>query len=242
MKYSIIIPTLNEEKLLPNLLKQITQESLKKKYELEIIISDSGSIDNTISIAESYNCKVIKFKNGDACNIAFGRYSGAKNSSGQILIFLNADIIIDAPFKMFSAIHEKFLQSNYVAMTCPIKVFPQSAKLIDKIFSSFMNSYVRILNVIGIGMMRGECQIIRREIYDEAGGYNYNLYAGEDFELSTRIRKKGKILFSKDFVIYESPRRYHTWGYLKIIISWFLNSISSWLLKKSYNKKWEEIR
>jgi glycosyltransferase involved in cell wall biosynthesis len=242
LKYSIIIPTLNEEKLLPKLLEQLTQKEIKEKYELEIIVSDSGSKDRTISIAESYNCKVIKFQNGDICNIAFGRYIGAKNSSGKILVFLNADIIIDNPIKMFSVIEGKFNQSNFVGMTCPIKVFPDSEKMVDKLFSYFMNHYVQLLNLLGIGMMRGECQIIKRSVYDEVGGYNFNLYAGEDFELSTRIRKNGKILFSKDFVIYESPRRYHTWGYLKIILSWFLNSISSWFLKKSFNKKWEEIR
>ena len=91
-------------------------------------------------------------------------------------------------------------------------------------------------------MARGECQLIKKDIYEAVGGYNPVLNAGEDFELSTRIRKKGKILFVNDLVVYESPRRYHEWGYLKIIYSWFVNSTTSWLLKKSLFKKWEPIR
>jgi len=51
LRYSIIIPTLNEEKLLPNLLKLLSHQELKKKYDYEIIVSDGGSKDCTIEIA-----------------------------------------------------------------------------------------------------------------------------------------------------------------------------------------------
>ncbi|MFZ5948089.1 MAG: glycosyltransferase [Stygiobacter sp.] len=240
-KYSVIIPTLNEEKLLPNLLQQF-DDNLRSEYSIELIVADSGSKDKTIEIAQKYCDKVITKNGNDIKNISFGRYIGAKYSSANILIFLNADILFDNINLFFDFIDNNFLQSNYVACTCKINVFPDHEKLSDIFFSTFINIYVRILNFVGIGMMRGECQVIKKDVYNEVGGYNYNLYAGEDFELSTRIRKKGKILFANNLIIYESPRRYHTWGYLKIILSWFLNSISSWFLKKSFNKKWEEIR
>lgn len=240
-KYSVIIPTLNEEKLLPELLKQFNEE-IKKKYSIEIIVSDSGSKDKTINIAKMFCNKVIEKNGNDIKNIAFGRYIGAKNSNSDILIFINADVLFNDINLFFEYLENNFSQSDYVGCTCKIKVFPNFEKFSDKIFSAFINYYVRALNLIGIGMMRGECQVIKKEIYDKVGGYNYNLYAGEDFELSTRIRKTGKILFAKNIIIFESPRRYHTWGYIKIILSWFLNSISSWFLKKSFNKKWEEIR
>ncbi len=54
MKYSIIIPTLNEAKLLPNLLLPLSEESLKEKYDYEIILSDGGSVDGTVEVAR--NC------------------------------------------------------------------------------------------------------------------------------------------------------------------------------------------
>ncbi|MCX7876372.1 MAG: glycosyltransferase [Melioribacteraceae bacterium] len=241
IKYSVIIPTLNEEKLLPNLLQQFSNE-LRKKYKIEIIVADSGSKDKTIEIAKEKCDKVIEKNGADIKNISFGRYIGAKNSTGEILIFLNADVLFDDINYFFEYLENNFVKSIYVACTCKIKVFPNEEKFIDKIFSAFINCYVHALNSIGIGMMRGECQIIRKSVYENVGGYNINLYAGEDFEISTRIRKKGKILFAKNLIIYESPRRYHSWGYIKILFSWFLNSISSWFLKKSFNKKWEEIR
>ena len=42
-------------------------------------------------------------------------------------------------------------------------------------------------------MARGECQLIRKDIYDKVGGYKDDIVAGEDFELFTRIRRQGKI-------------------------------------------------
>ena len=49
-KISIIIPTLNEEKYLERLLSQIDRK-LKSRFNIELIISDGGSKDLTIEIA-----------------------------------------------------------------------------------------------------------------------------------------------------------------------------------------------
>jgi glycosyltransferase involved in cell wall biosynthesis len=242
VKYSIIIPTLNEEYLLPTLLLSLSDKQLKSKYDYEIIISDGGSTDDTLIQSRLYADKTLTFQNGDLKNISYGRHKGAVNAAGDILIFMNADVRIKEPYLFFEHIEKYFISSRFAAMTCAIKVFPELERLPDKLFSAFINVYVRVLNFIGIGMARGECQIVKKKIYNEIGGYNFNLFAGEDFELSTRLRKKGKILFSPEIVVYESPRRYHSWGYIRIIISWFMNSMTSWFLKKSVSKKWEPVR
>lgn len=238
-KYSIIIPTLNEEKLLPDLLK--TLNIYKNKYNYEIIVSDGGSNDKTIEIAKQFCDKIIVPINGERINISASRMKGALISEGENIIFINADVKINID-EILSIAENKFINSNYVAMTYKTKVDKKKEKISDKIFNLFINYYVIILNIIGIGMMRGEFQLIRKEIYNKAGGYNPNIYTGEDFELSTRIRKEGKILFIKESVVYESPRRYNAWGYLKTLMFWFVNAVSSWLLKKSFKKNWEPIR
>ena len=242
VKYSIIIPTLNEEYLLPGILLTLSDRELKKKYNYEVIVSDGGSTDDTLIQSRLYADKTLTFQNTDLKNISYGRHKGAVNAAGDILIFMNADVRIKEPYLFFEYIEKYFLNSSFAAMTCTIKVFPELERVTDKLFSAFINVYVRVLNLIGIGMARGECQIVKKEINDEIGGYNINLFAGEDFELSTRLRKKGKILFAPELIVYESPRRYHSWGYIRIISSWFMNSMTSWFLKKSVSKKWEPVR
>ncbi|RKY91980.1 MAG: hypothetical protein DRQ01_06885, partial [Ignavibacteriae bacterium] len=73
-KYSIIIPSLNEEKFLPGVLKNI-----KKFTEMvEIIVSDGGSTDNTINIAEKLGVKVCRSKKGKGVQMN----RAAKSSNG----------------------------------------------------------------------------------------------------------------------------------------------------------------
>ena len=59
MIISIVIRTLNEEKYLEELLSSLRDQNLDDN-ELEIVLIDSGSTDNTIDIAKKYN-SVITF-------------------------------------------------------------------------------------------------------------------------------------------------------------------------------------
>jgi GT2 family glycosyltransferase len=127
-------------------------------------------------------------------------------------------------------------------MTCSVKVFPWEQKLSDQIFHCVYNNYFHILNKIGIGMGRGECQIIRKDIFENINGYNEDLAAGEDFDLFRRIKKTGNILFAKKIHVYESPRRYRKFGYKTVTFAWMKNGFSVILKNKSVNKEWEQVR
>lgn len=242
MKYSVIIPTLNEEKLLPNLLKQLADLNIKKKYDYEIIVSDGGSIDHTIDIALEY-ADIVKV-HVESCrqNIAAGRNYGASFANGDVLIFINGDIIIPRLDNFFNFLNTKFLNSNYLAMTCKVKVFPEEEILSDKLFHFFYNSYFRLLNNVGIGMGRGECQVIRKNIFQHVSGYNEKLAAGEDFDIFRNIRKQGKVLYTMDVCVYESPRRFRKLGYKAVTLSWLRNGFSVFLKNKSISKEWEQVR
>ncbi len=242
MRYSVIIPTLNEEKLLPGLLKSFVEGNLKNKFDFEVIISDGGSRDNTIDIACKYSDKVSVHDKKTKQNIAAGRNTGAMQASGEVYIFINGDNRIPDVADFFNYLNSVFLNSSYLAMTCKVKVFPEEEILSDKIFHGVYNTYFRLLNNIGVGMGRGECQVIRKEIFEQAGGYNESLAAGEDFDLFRKIRRIGKILFTADICIYESPRRFRKLGYTGVSLSWLRNGISVFVKNKSISKEWEQVR
>ncbi len=242
MKYTIIIPTLNEEKLLPALLKQLNEISLREKYDYEIIVSDGGSSDKTAEIAISDSDIFIVNKKQEKQNIASGRNNGAKLAAGEILIFFNADILISETDSFFSFIENNFDQSKYLAMTCKVNIFPQEEIMFDKLFHIGYNYYFRIINSLGVGMGRGECQIVKKNIFELLGGYNEDLFAGEDFDLFRRIRQIGKILFAPDIRVFESPRRFRKIGYTRVTSSWIMNGVSVLLRNKSLSAKWEQVR
>lgn len=242
MKYSIIIPTLNEEKLLPQLLQQINDPNLRNKYNYEIIISDGGSKDATIPIALNKSDLLIINEDGQKQNISQGRNTGAMHATGDIFIFINADILFENVFIFFDYLELNFINSEYKAMSCSVKVFPENEILSDRLFHWIYNTYFHTLNILGIGMGRGECQVIRREAFESADGYNEDLAAGEDFDLFRRIQKSGKILFTNKLCIYESPRRYRKLGYKTVTLQWLKNGLSVFFKNRSLDKEWEQVR
>jgi len=242
LKFSIIIPTLNEEKLLPNLLKQLGDKKLKEQFNFEIIISDGKSSDNTIRLARECADLVTIHKGSHRQNIAEGRNEGAKIATGDVFLFINADVIFDNTFVFFNQIINFYNNSKYLAFTCTVRVFPDEEIFVDKAYHQFYNKYFKTLNIIGVGMGRGECQVIRKEVFEKVNGYNINLAAGEDFDLFRRVRRFGKILFRSDLCVYESPRRYRKLGYWGVTWSWLKNSFSVIIKNKSLSREWEAVR
>jgi len=91
-------------------------------------------------------------------------------------------------------------------------------------------------------MGRGECHILRRDIFEKANGYNENMSAGEDYDLFRRISRTGKIKFMSNLIVYESPRRYRKFGYVKIFGDWTRNSLSVFFRNRSVSSEWEAVR
>jgi len=240
-RVSIIVPTLNEEKLIEGTLLQY-DDKLKDQYNLEIIISDGGSNDATLERINGKCDLVIKKEPVKKQNISQGRNKGAENSGGDVLIFFNADTRVLNMRKFLNDVLNVLMTGKYIAVSFKIKVFPEEELISDKIFHTFYNNYVRIINKIGIGMARGECHVILRKYFELAGGYNENLIAGEDFDLYRRVRKFGKIFYCSNPVVYESPRRYRAYGYLRVFLLWAKNAIWIVMFNKSFQKTWDPVR
>ena len=242
IRMSLVIPVLHEEKMLERSLKLYTKE-LKQKYGFELIVSDGGSKDGTVAIAKKYADKVIEHKGDYRQTIAEGRNNGAEIASADILVFINGDSL-PADHKQFFETIKDFAENkkNIDALACLVTAFPEETLFKDKVFYTIHNAYVHFLNIIGLGMGRGECQVIRRSVFEKLGGYNCKIVAGEDFDLYRRIAKQGKIKFAKDLHVYESPRRFRKYGYIKTISFWLLNSVYVMLFNRSASKEWETIR
>ena len=85
MKISVITPVLNGEKFLTSCLESTKNQC---NVNIEHIIVDGGSTDLTIEIAKAYNVKIIIAPN---TSIYEANNIGIKNSTGDIICFLNSD-------------------------------------------------------------------------------------------------------------------------------------------------------
>lgn len=107
-KISIIIPTFNEEEYLPQLLDSIKDQ---KYTDYEILIADAQSQDKTREIAESYGCIVV-----EGGLPALGRNNGAAKAQGELLLFLDSDLILTDDY-LQEAVEEFENQNLGIAIT-----------------------------------------------------------------------------------------------------------------------------
>ncbi len=240
-RLSIIIPTLQEEALICRTLSQFTAP-IRDRYGIECIVSDGGSSDRTVTLARPFADCVIEAKSGERQTISSGRNAGAEAARGELLIFFNADVLIEDIDRFFSVVTAAFQDPGLLAATCNVNIYPAEATTADWIFHNCFNGYFWFLNIAGMGMGRGECHIVRRDVFRRIGGYNESIAAGEDYELFLRLRREGRIKFFRELTVFESPRRFRKDGYLRISLLWFMNAVSVLLFDRSLVDEWKPVR
>lgn len=238
---SIIIPALNEEKLLDGMLRQFTPE-LIGRYHLELVVSDGGSTDGTLEIARRYANTVVENRVGIKQTISMGRNLGAAAAKGDIFVFLNADTLIKDCELLFAAALRELRTPGYAALTCSVEVYPHERQKIDEWFHGFYNWFFYMMNRVGMAMGRGECHIMRREVFEAVSGYADRIVAGEDYDMFRRLEKVGFVKFLREVVVYESPRRYRRYGYAYVTASWFMNFLAVFFLRRSILSEWKPVR
>lgn len=244
-RISLIIPALNEEKLIGAMLAGFPEEILRE-VGAEIVVSDGGSSDRTDTIARERADMIITHRENRRQTIAEGRNLGASIARGDLLVFINADTLPQDPVTFLRELDRIVstgpTSNRVVAWACPVAIAPEERRLSDSLFHGFFNRYVRLLNLIGLGMGRGECQVVFRDSFVDLSGYQDHMAAGEDFDLYRRLADKGRIGHSDALRVYESPRRFRRFGYVRVLFEWTLNGLAVMILGRSISKEWEEIR
>jgi rSAM/selenodomain-associated transferase 2 len=202
MNFSIIIPTLNEEKTIEPCLSALQP----LRSNCEIIIVDGGSTDNTIVIARSLADKVVSSDKGRARQMN----NGARYASGNVLIFLHADTSL--PENALQLIQQK-LNSSRKWGRFDIQLSGKHFML--KVIAQMMNWRSRLT-----GIATGDQVIfVTRQAFEKAGQYpEINLM--EDIAICKALRKISPPICLKAKVI-SSGRRWERYGiYKTILLMW----------------------
>lgn len=227
---SVIIPTLNEEKYIESTLKALKNQDYEGKYE--IIVADEMSKDKTVEIAKKYADKVVKVKRKGT---SVGRNEGAKAARGEILLFIDADTAF-----LFNGLTEiaKAFKKGVVGVTCP--VIPLSAKSRDFAIFWIYNQFAKASLKTNKPQIAGGCCAYRKEAFEKVGGFDEKLKFGEDYDLSERISRLGKLVFIESTFALTSPRRMEAWGGLKVAKEYLTKYVK--YLVRINNSKLEEVR
>ena len=201
MKLSIIIPTKNEEELLPRLLESITSQDFS---DYEVIVADADSTDRTREIAADGGARVV-----DGGMPGVGRNNGARASSGDFLVFLDADVIIPEHFlkNLYNEMQERFID----VATCSIK--PISNIQLDRIIHKLINLTI-LANLRVDPKAFGFCIFISRRLFDRVGGFDETIKVAEDNDLVKRASEYRPLRFINSTYIHVSVRRFEKEGRL----------------------------
>lgn len=204
MKLSIIIPTLNEEKNLPQLLDVIIPHTYK--YD-EIVVVDAESSDKTASIARDYDVKVIMSKKASR---AYQMNLGANLATGDVYYFVHADVLPPMTFR--SDIESEW--KNGIDSACYKFKFDKNQPMLK------FNSWWTQFNFM---FCRGGDQtlFVRKDVFEKLNGFDEDYIIMEDFDFIRRLKKKFNFSIIQKPVIV-SARKYEKNSYFKV------NMINLW--------------
>ncbi len=220
---SIIIPTLNEEKYLPELLESIKKQSYK---DYETIVADNNSKDKTKKIAKKYGAKVIK-----GGKPAKARNEGAKCAEGNLLLFLDADVILTQGYLKY--VVSDFKKRKLGIALSSIRAY--SKENIDKFLYMTADSFIKAVQYFK-AHGAGCCGImVKKEIHKKIKGFDESINLGEDTDYISRASDYGRFRVLKK-TIHVSPRRFEVEGRAKATLK-YIKSTYYDFLKKGKNPK-----
>lgn len=195
---SIIIPVLNEEAYISNLLRYLKKECTENT--VEIIVVDGGSTDKTVRLAERITSRVFRSKKGRASQMNYG----AQMASGDILYFLHVDTYPPANFE--EAILEA-VEKGYEAGCFQMRFDTKSR------FLNFFAWFSRVNHKFCRG--GDQSLFITREMFTKSRGFDENYQIYEDTEFIGRLYKLGRFKILPQVVI-TSARKYQKIGALRL--------------------------
>lgn len=207
---SIIIPVKNGSKTLA----QCLQSVLNSDYNnFEIIVVDDHSNDDSVEIAKKYVCKVFKLEKSVGANSA--RNYGAKNSDGEILIFIDSDIVIN--YNTVSLIVEAIQKEGFDAVVGVYTAKHRNENLVSQ-YKNLWIRYSYIKSPAAIDWLFGSISGIRKVAFEKVGGFDVNLLAhkgSDDIELGKRFAQANLKIVLKPEIEVEHLKNYKLWTFIK---------------------------
>lgn len=234
---SIIIPTKNEEKFLPLLLDSIKKQSLQCEYE--IIVADAGSTDRTCAIARDYGCTII-----EGGMPAVGRNRGARVARGDLVLFLDADVVIHGDLKKA---FDEFENRDLDVASCFLQTSNET-KIAKILYEIAYNFPILILeNTLPHG---ADFMLARRDVHERIGGFDEEVRMSEDHDYMRRGAKEGKFGLLRSVKTITSSRRYDQDGWVKVCLKFlacefhmvFIGSVKSDIFLYRFDPYCEEKR
>ena len=210
MKISFVVPAFNEEKVIVGCLQSIKEAARSftaKSWTYELIVCNNNSTDRTAELALSEGAHVV-FE--PVNQIGRARNKGASAATGDWLIFVDADS--HANPGLFGDVAEIIERGQHIAGGATVDL--DEFYLVPHVVVMFWNILSRVAHCAA-----GSFIFCERRAFEIIGGFNNNLYASEELDLSRRLnrlaRREGKkrLTILHHHPLVTSTRKFHLYSY-----------------------------
>jgi hypothetical protein len=182
---SFVIPVRNDARGLSKCLKSIESSARQSSTNIECIVVDNGSEDDSAEVAIAAGCRVLIVPNE---RVGALRNGAAAAAQGPLLAFVDADheIALDWIGAAVGAMAD--LKVSAVGAPCNP---PTPASWVQRAYNGLRDhgTGTRQVDWLGSGNL-----VVRREVFRRVGGFDGTLEACEDVDLCRRIRDDGGII------------------------------------------------
>jgi len=190
MSISVIVPTKNETRNIPFLLASLPRE-------VQLVVCDA-STDGTAALVEGLrpaNTLILDTRG----TIAEARQQGASASTGDLLVFSDADVEFDASY------FDRLADSAGWDGVCGAKL---SRELFLRDYTTMLRAQQIVYRRFGIVAASGSNMAITREAFMTIGGFRPNLRCNEDTELFLRGGRRGlRLRFDGGLIVWARDHR-----------------------------------
>lgn len=219
MTISIVIPTLNEEGVVGNLLGDLARQSINA---YEIIVVDSGSTDKTHTEVKSFSGVMLKkYEKG----VARQRNHGGKSVTGELIYFLDADTRIKPDFLEKSSRHFLEKKLDIAGMW----YLPSSKKFDTTVILGLISLIFAVVQKVSPSAS-GTGIIVRKSVFEKHGGFDETMKSFEDIEFVARVSKKHKFGIVPQ-IQRIADRRFRKYGFFRTTGKYIVLSVFFMLRK-----------
>lgn len=163
----------------------------------EVIVVDDCSTDNSVGIINKFPCKFIQLDRHSGASKA--RNDGARNSSGEILFFTDADCVLQK--NTLSVVDKSFPDNGKIMLGGSYTKIPFD----DNFFSTFQSLFIHYSETKkeSPDYVATHAMAISRDVFNKSGGFpEVFLPIIEDVEFSHRLRRSGiKLATNPDLLV-----------------------------------------
>ncbi len=174
---SVIITTKNEERNIENCLKSIELQTYPAR-RIEIVVIDNNSSDKTKEIAKKYTPKVFSKGPERSAQRNFGMINKAK---GKYVMYLDADMILSSTVIERSV--KRLEKGDILALYIPEIVLG----------NAYWSKVRRFERSFYDGTAIDCVRIIKKDVFEEVGGFDLKMTGPEDWDLDKKIRNMGEV-------------------------------------------------